>query len=104
MVRFLAPATNKDDIREECRPIALVVLGAGLAVSFFLLLFEQSIAANLLGNNRTVALLLSLIPFVASYNVVLQTHFRHFNRRNDIDCLVAFGHALRCTRRSVRSV
>jgi O-antigen/teichoic acid export membrane protein len=80
MVRFLAPVKNKDDIREGYYSIALVVLSAGFVVSFFLLLFAQSIATSLLGNNRTVALLLPLITFVASYNYVPQTYFRTFQQ------------------------
>ena len=80
MVRFLAPVKNKDEIREGYYSIALVVLGAGFVSSFFLLLFERSIAANLLGNNRTVALLLPLITFVAAYNYVPQTYFRTFQQ------------------------
>jgi O-antigen/teichoic acid export membrane protein len=80
MMRFLAPVKNKEGIREGYYSIALVVLGADFIVSFFLLLFEQSIATNLLGNNRTVALLLPLITFVASYNVVPQTYFRTFQQ------------------------
>jgi O-antigen/teichoic acid export membrane protein len=80
MVRFLAPVKNKDEIREGYYSIALVVLGADVVVSLFLLLFVQSIAANLLGNNRTVALLLPLITFVAAYNYVPQTYFRTFQQ------------------------
>ena len=80
MIRFLAPVKNKDEIREGYYSIALVVLCAGFVSSFFLLLFERSIAANLLGNNRTVALLLPLITFVASYNYVPQTYFRTFQQ------------------------
>lgn len=80
MVRFLAPEKNKDEIREGYYSIALVVLGAGLVSSFILLLFEHSIAADLLGNNRTVALLLPLITFVAAYNNVPQTYFRTFQQ------------------------
>ena len=80
MVRFLAPVKNKDEIREGYYSIALVVLGAGVVSSFLLLLFERSIAANLFGNNRTVALLLPLITFVAAYNYVPQTYFRTFQQ------------------------
>ena len=80
MVRFLAPVKNKDEIREGYYSIALVVLSAGLVSSLFLLLFEHSIAAHLLGNNRTVALLLPLITFVAAYNYVPQTYFRTFQQ------------------------
>ena len=80
MVRFLAPVKNKDEIREGYYSIALVVLCAGFVSSLFLLAFERSIAADLLGNNRTVALLLPLITFVASYNYVPQTYFRTFQQ------------------------
>jgi O-antigen/teichoic acid export membrane protein len=80
MIRFLAPVKNEDDIREGYYSIALVVLGAGFVASLFLLVFGQSIAANLFGNNRTVAFLLPLITFVASYNVVPQTYFRTFQQ------------------------
>ena len=80
MVRFLAPVKNKDEIREGYYSIALVVLGAGFVSSLFLLVFEQSIAADLLSNNRTVALLLPLITFVAAYNYVPQTYFRTFQQ------------------------
>ena len=80
MIRFLAPVKNNDDIREGYYSIALVVLGAGFVASLFLLLFEQSIATSLLGNNRTVALLLPLITFVASYNIVPGTYFRTFQQ------------------------
>lgn len=80
MIRFLAPVKNNDDIREGYYSIALVVLGAGFVASLFLLLFGQSIATSLLGNNRTVALLLPLITFVASYNIVPGTYFRTFQQ------------------------
>src|SRR5665647_2660216 len=80
MVRFLAPVKNKDEIREGYYSIALAVLSADLVVSLFLLLFAQMIAANLLSNNRTVALLLPLITFVAAYNYVPQTYFRTFQQ------------------------
>jgi O-antigen/teichoic acid export membrane protein len=80
MIRFLAPVKNNDDIREGYYSIALVVLGAGFIASLILLLFEQSIATSLLGNNRTVALLLPLITFVASYSIVPGTYFRTFQQ------------------------
>lgn len=80
MMRFLAPAKNKDDIREGYYSIALVALGSGFVVSFFILLFGQALTTNLLGVNRTVALLLPLITFVASYNVVPLTYFRTFQQ------------------------
>ena len=103
MVRFLAPVKNKDEIREGYYSIALVVLCAGFVSSFFLLLFEQSIAANLLGNNRTVALLLPLITFVAAYNYRATDLFQDISTGETIfDCLVSSGRLLRYTRRSVR--
>lgn len=80
MVRFLAPVKNKDEISEGYYSIVLVVLGVGLVVSLFLLVFAQSIATNLLSNNRTVALLLPLITLLASYNVVPQSYFRTFQQ------------------------
>ena len=78
MVRFLAPVKNKDEIREGYYSIVLVVLCVGFLSSLPLFAFERTIAANLLGNNRTVALLLPLITFVASYNYVPRTYFRTF--------------------------
>ncbi|MGZ7133084.1 MAG: oligosaccharide flippase family protein [Halobacteriota archaeon] len=80
MIRFLASATNTVDIREGYYSIALVVFGAGLAMSLLLLAFGYSIAAGLLNNNRTVALLLPLITLVASYIVVPQAYFRTFQQ------------------------
>jgi O-antigen/teichoic acid export membrane protein len=89
MVRFLAPVKNKDEIREGYYSIALVVLGVGFVSSLFLLAFEHWIAADLLSNNRTVALLLPLITFVAAYNYVPQTYFRTFQQAKRYS-LVAF--------------
>jgi O-antigen/teichoic acid export membrane protein len=89
MVRFLAPVKNKDEIREGYYSIALVVLGVGFVSSLFLLAFEHWIAADLLSNNRTVALLLPLITFVAAYNFVPQTYFRTFQQAKRYS-LVAF--------------
>jgi O-antigen/teichoic acid export membrane protein len=89
MVRFLAPVKNKDEIREGYYSIALVVLGVGFVSSLFLLVFEHWIAADLLSNNRTVALLLPLITFVAAYNYVPQTYFRTFQQAKRYS-LVAF--------------
>jgi O-antigen/teichoic acid export membrane protein len=80
MVRFLAPVKNKDEIREGYYSIALVVLGLGFVSSLFLLFFGHSVATHLLGGNRTVALLLPLITFVAAYNYVPQTYFRTFQQ------------------------
>jgi O-antigen/teichoic acid export membrane protein len=80
MIRFLAPVKNKDDIQEGYYSMALVVLCVGFIASFCLFLFGQSIAANLLGSNRTVALLLPLITFVASYNIMPNTYFRTFQQ------------------------
>ncbi len=89
MVRFLAPVKDKDEIREGYYSIALVVLGVGFVSSLFLLVFEHWIAADLLSNNRTVALLLPLITFVAAYNYVPQTYFRTFQQAKRYS-LVAF--------------
>ena len=97
MVRFLAPVKNKDEIREGYYSIALAVLSADLVVSFFLLLFAQMIAANLLSNNRTVALLLPLITFVAAYNYLPQTYFRTFQqakRYSTVSLLQAFSYVI----------
>jgi O-antigen/teichoic acid export membrane protein len=97
MVRFLAPVKNKDEIREGYYSIALVVLGVGFVSSLFLLLFERSIAVDLLGNNRTVALLLPLITFVASYIAVPQTYFRTFQqakRYSIVSLLQAFSYVI----------
>jgi len=80
MIRFLAPVKNKDDIREGYYSIALVVLGVDLVLSLVLFVFVQSIAANVLGSDRTVALLFPFIMFVASYVVVPQTYFRTFQQ------------------------
>jgi len=95
MIRFLAPTKNKDDIREGYYSIALVVLVAGFAGSLFLFLF--GIATNLLGNNRTVALLLPLVTFLASYNVVPETYFRTFQqakRYSIVSFLYAFSYVI----------
>jgi O-antigen/teichoic acid export membrane protein len=97
MVRFLAPVKNKDEIREGYYSIALAVLSADLVVSLFLLLFAQMIAANLLSNNRTVALLLPLITFVAAYNYLPQTYFRTFQqakRYSTVSLLQAFSYVI----------
>ncbi|MFZ1021734.1 MAG: oligosaccharide flippase family protein [Halobacteriota archaeon] len=80
MVRFLAPVKNNDEIREGYYSITLAVLGAGFVVSLVLLVFAQSIATNLFGNNLNVALLLPLITFAASYIAVPQTYFRTFQQ------------------------
>jgi O-antigen/teichoic acid export membrane protein len=93
MMRFLAPVKDNDDIREGYYSVALVVLALAVVASFLLLLFGQSVATNLLGNNRTVAVLLPLITFVACYNVVPQTYFRTFQqakRYSIVSCVQAF--------------
>jgi O-antigen/teichoic acid export membrane protein len=97
MVRFLAQVKNKDEIRDGLYSIALVVLGADLVMSFFLLVFAQLIAANLLSNNRTVAVLLPLITFVAAYNYLPQTYFRTFQqakRYSVVSLLQAFSYVI----------
>ena len=80
MIRFLAPAKNKDDIREGYYSIALVVLGVSLIASFILFLLVHLIATDLLGNNSTVAFLLPFITLAASYYVVPTTYFRTFQQ------------------------
>jgi O-antigen/teichoic acid export membrane protein len=95
MVRFLAPIKNTEDIREGYYSITLVVLCADFVASLLLLLLAQSIATSLLGNNRTLALLLPLITFVAAYNFLPQSYFRTFQqakRYSIVSCLQAFSY------------
>ena len=62
MVRFLAAATDKRDIREAFYSMGFIVLLTSSIISGLLFLFVPQIAASLFQNNNTIALL--LIPNV----------------------------------------
>jgi O-antigen/teichoic acid export membrane protein len=79
MVRFLAAATDKRDIREAFYSMAFVVLLTSSIISGLFFLFVPQIAVSLFNNNTTIALLLvpniliaCLIVYVIQYFVTFQ--------------------------------
>jgi len=78
MIRFLAAAKDKPDIRETFYSIGVVVLLASAIVFGLLFLFAQQIAASLFYNNLTTALIFSLVVSTACLNYFILQYFRTF--------------------------
>jgi O-antigen/teichoic acid export membrane protein len=79
MIRFLAAATDKRDIREAFYSMGSIVLFTSSIISGLLFLFVPQIAASLFQNNNTIALLLipnvliaCLTLYVAQYFITFQ--------------------------------
>lgn len=79
MIRFLAAATDKRDIRETFYSMGFIVLLTSSIISALFFLFVPQIAASLFHNDTTIALLLipnvfiaCLISFVLQYFVTFQ--------------------------------
>ena len=79
MIRFLAAATDKRDIRETFYSMGFIVLLTSSIISGLLFLFAPQIAASLFQNNYTIALLLipnvliaCLIAYLIQYFVTFQ--------------------------------
>ena len=83
MVRFLAAATDKRDIREAFYSMGFIVLVTSLIVSGLFLLFVPQIAASLFQNNLTTALLLIpniLIACLTAYAIQYFVTFQQIKR------------------------
>ena len=76
MVRFMAAAKGKDEIRESFYSILLTVAVAGAMVSIILYFFSDTLAALLFDNNLAVTRVLPLIVFLESINAILFNFFR----------------------------
>ena len=79
MIRFLAAATDKRDIREAFYSMGFIVLLTSSIISALVFLFVPQIAASLFQNNNTIALLLipniligCLTAYVIQYFVTFQ--------------------------------
>jgi len=86
MIRFLAAATDKRDIRESFYSMGLIVLLASSIISGLLFLFAPQIAASLFQNNYAIALLLIPNILIASLTLYIAQYFITFQqiKRNSV--------------------
>ncbi len=76
MVRFMASASNKEEIREIFYSISTVIALAGLASSAVIFLLAEPIAGAIFDDNSSVARLLSVLVFLECLNTIPLTYFR----------------------------
>ena len=80
MVRFLSSETNKHQRQEGFYSILIMVLVSTLIVSLLLLIFSKEIAFAIFNGDVNVAILLSVIVFLACLNALLLNYFRTFRK------------------------
>ncbi len=80
MVRFLAGAKKKDEIRESFYTIVVIIMCTSLAASLLLFTFTDVIAAAIFNNNNYIAKIVFVIVFVESLNSILLHYFRAFHQ------------------------
>ncbi len=80
MVRFLSAEKDKEKIREGFYSIASIVLASTFIISTLLFLFSKNIAVALFNGNVNIAMLLSVIIFLACLNALLLNFFRTFQQ------------------------
>lgn len=78
MVRFLSSETNRQQRQEGFYSILIMVLVSTLIVSLLLLIFSKEIAFAIFNGDVNVAILLSVIVFLACLNALLLNYFRTF--------------------------
>ncbi|MGB7902600.1 MAG: oligosaccharide flippase family protein [Halobacteriota archaeon] len=93
MIRFLAAATDKRDIRETFYSMGFMVLLTSSIISGLLFLFAPQIAASLFQNNYTIALLLIpnvLIACLAAYLIQYFVTFQQIKRYSVLNFFNAY--------------
>ena len=80
MVRFLSAEKDKERIREGFYSIFGIVLVSTFIISLLLLVFSKNIASAIFNGDVNVAMLLSLIVFLACLNALLLNYFRTFKK------------------------
>jgi O-antigen/teichoic acid export membrane protein len=76
LVRFLAPAKDKGEIREIFYPIAIIVFLIALFVSAMIFLISMPLASALFDGNASVVRLLSIIVFIECLNNITLNYLR----------------------------
>jgi O-antigen/teichoic acid export membrane protein len=93
MIRFLAAATDKREIRETFYSMGFMVLFTSSIISGLLFLFAPQIAASLFQNNYTIALLLIpnvLIACLAAYLIQYFITFQQIKRYSVLNFFNAY--------------
>lgn len=80
MVRFLSAEKDKEKIQEGFYSITSIVLASTFIISTLLFIFSKSIAAALFNGDVNIAVLLSVIVFLACLNALLLNFFRTFQQ------------------------
>lgn len=78
MVRYLASAVNKDEIREEFYTIAFLVIFGSLLVSLLFLILAKPLAAMLFQGNTTISIVLAVVIFINGLLLLFFDYFRTF--------------------------
>ena len=80
MVRFLSSAKTKKSIQEGFYSIAIMVFVSTFIISTLLFVFSKNVASALFNGNTELAMLLSIIVFLACLNALLINFFRTFQQ------------------------
>lgn len=78
MVRYLASAVNKDEIREEFYSIAFLVIFGSLLVSIIFLLLAKPLALMLFEGNTLISVVLAAVIFINGLILLFFDYFRTF--------------------------
>jgi O-antigen/teichoic acid export membrane protein len=91
MIRFLAAATDKRDIREAFYSMGFIVLLTSSIISALVFLFVPQIAASLFQNNNTIALLLIPNILIACLTAYVIQYFVTFQQIKRYSVLLFFN-------------
>jgi len=91
MIRFLAAATDKRDIRQAFYSMGFIALLTSSIVSALLFLFVPQIAASLFHNNTTIAILLILNILIACLTFYVLQYFVTFQQIKTYSALIIFN-------------
>jgi len=80
MVRFLSAEKDKKKIQDGFYSISSIVLTSTIIISALMLLFSKNIASTLFNGDINIAMLLSIIIFIACLNALLINFFRTFQQ------------------------
>ena len=80
MVRFLSAEKDKEKIKEDFYSISGIVLVSSFIISALLFLFSKNVGAVLFNGDVNLAMLVSIIVFLACINALLLNFFRTFQQ------------------------
>jgi O-antigen/teichoic acid export membrane protein len=80
MVRFLSAEKDKEKIKEDFYSISGIVLVSSFIISALLFLLSKNVAAVLFNGDVNLAMLVSVIVFLACINALLLNFFRTFQQ------------------------